>query len=433
MEYILKQYRAGAGGDVEVIRHLESGEDSRDLLLRFLNQPDLEQQFESLSKVLDGFEDIPSGPQAALGILARFYPEAEAADGRPWQSALPALRLRKDQAWVMRRTAHELMTRGRWEESGALIRRAEIAFQLCGDLQSVEDCRHSHDWQALYGGTLRQAEAHQLDALEKAGSERAESAPYWLALLLAIRQSEHAAPLLRSLPADINRWTLQTVAEAWFYLDEYEPAADLARQAWERRETERCDMAQALWEAVTIGLARGRMKQIAEAEFFLDFALRHGVGWSYNLVPMFALAGRIELHYHKAMATARVRDRQEQFAQADLVYKQYRKSDPNDQFQIPAAEAHLAMALIERERWNLPEAGDLARRALTVARGQSPPFQYASGVRRATAFLTDVLDEPPPPVPPMGWEALEHEDRLNQWMIARIRDRSGPSSPGSGG
>ncbi|MCI0663051.1 MAG: ATP-binding protein, partial [Acidobacteria bacterium] len=111
MRYILKQYEQGGENDEELVRHLESGDDFRDLMVRFLNQPDLEERFQSLSSVLEGFSDIPSAQNAVLGILGKFYTDAQPG-GRPWLNALPALRLRKDQAWVLLRTGNELMTRG---------------------------------------------------------------------------------------------------------------------------------------------------------------------------------------------------------------------------------------------------------------------------------------------------------------------------------
>ncbi|MGH9837661.1 MAG: TIR domain-containing protein [Blastocatellia bacterium] len=422
MQYILKQYEQGGRNDEDLVRHLESGDDFRNLLVRFLNQPDLEDRFQSLSSVLEGFSAIPSGQRSVLNILGTFYAGGEPG-GRPWMEALPALRLRKEQAWVLLRTGNELMTRGLWDESAAVFNRASLAYQLCGDLQSVEDCRHSHNWQALYGGGLWQAERLQLDALEKGGSKHAEYTEYWLMLLLSIRQSEHAAELLQSLPAETNRWTLQTVAEARFYLKEYDEAIALARQAWDRRESEPDAVGQTLWEAVTLGLALVRLDRFDEAEPFLDFAKSRGTGWAYNLVPMFALAGLIELHYRKAMKSGGVSDRRDQLSRADLVYKQYCKSDPTGSFQIPAAEVHLAMARVHLARQERGEALELARRALAVARGKNPPFHYASVVGRATQLLTEELEQPGSPIEDLSLEALDHEDRLQAWMMARKGER----------
>jgi tetratricopeptide (TPR) repeat protein len=418
MNYILKQYEPGCRTDEELVRHLESADDHRNLLVRFLNQPNLEERFQSLSSALKGFSDNPSGQLAVLNILGKFYSDVEPGR-RPWLDALPALRLRKDQAWVLFRTGHELMKRGLWEESSAVYNRARIAYHLCGDLQSVEDCRRSHDWQTLYGGGLLQSEQGQLDLLEEDGNRSEQFTPYWMALLLSIRQSEYAAELLQSLPAETNRWTLQTVAEAWFYLENYEKAETFARQAWDRREKEKDSVGQSLWEAVTLGLALVRLGRCDEAEAYLDFAKSRGTGWAYNLVPMFALAGLIEFHYREALKLNPGLKSMEELAKADLVYKQYRKSDPNNSFQIPAAEAHLAMAHVQMVRGESGEALGLARRALAIARGPNPPFHYGSVVRRATEFLVRKLKQSAPSAEDLGFEALNHELRLRAWIKTR--------------
>ncbi|MBS1790743.1 MAG: toll/interleukin-1 receptor domain-containing protein [Acidobacteria bacterium] len=417
MSYILKQYEQNAGSDEELVRHLESGEDSRELMVRFLNLPDLEARFRSLSSALESFSDTPSAQSAVLNILGKFFPQEPGK--RPWLEALPALRLRKDQAWVLYRTGNELMTRGLWDESAIVFKRASIAYQLCGDLQSIEDCRHSHNWQSLYGGALWQSEQQQLDALETGDSKHTKYAPYWLALLLSIRQSEHAAELLRTLPAETNRWTLQTVAEAWFYLEDYPKAATLAQQAWDRREKERDSVGQLLWEAVTLGLALVRMGKTEEAESFLDFAIRRGTGWAYNLVPMFALAGLIELQYREAMKINTGSKRFVELSEVDFTYKRYCRADPNDSFQIPAAEAHLAMARVHLARQESSEAVRLAHRALKIARKDDPPFHYASVVKRAVEFLTGELNQPVHSIETPSLEALDHEDRLRKWMKNR--------------
>ncbi len=422
MRYILKQYEQDGKTDEEMVRHLESGEDSRELMVRFLNQPNLEARFQSLSPALETFSDSPSAQNAVLNILGRFYPETQPG-GRRWLDGLPALRLRKDQAWVLLRTGHELMTRGLWNESAVVFNRASIAYELCGDLQSLEDCRHSHNWQILYGGSLFQSERHQLDALEKGGSAHAEYAPYWLALLLSIRQSEHAGELLGTLPAETSRWTLQTVAEAWFYLEEYEKAASLAQQAWDRREKEPASVAQSLWEAVTLGLSLVRMGRDAEAEPHLEFANSRGMGWCYNLVPMFALAGRMEYHYREASKTRSGLERKEKLSKAELVFKQYRKSDPDDRFQIPAAEAHLSMARVQLASHDRDEAIRLAHRALAIARKENWPFQYASVVSRAIKFLTGELKQPASAIEEPSFEALNHDERLGEWMKARTAQK----------
>lgn len=177
MRYILKQYEHDGQSDQELVRHLESDDDAREMMVRFLNQPDLETRIQSLPSTLKSLANAPSAQSAVLNILGKFYPETEPGK-RPWLEALPALRLRKDQAWVLYRTGNELMTRGLWNESTEVFKRASIAYQLCGDQQSIEDCRHSHNWQSLYGGGLWQSERQQLDVLESSGSGHTEYAPY---------------------------------------------------------------------------------------------------------------------------------------------------------------------------------------------------------------------------------------------------------------
>lgn len=237
-----------------------------------------------------------------------------------------------------------------------------------------------------------------------------------MALLLSIRQSEHASELLQSLPAETSRWTLQTLAEAWFYLEEYEKAVALAQQAWERRGKEQDSVGQLLWEAVTLGLALVRMGKADEAEPYLDFAKTRGTGWAYNLVPMFALAGLIELQYHEAMKLPPGRKRIEELSKADLIHKQYCKSDPNDSFQIPAAEAHLAMARVMFARQERKEAIILARHALEIARKDKMPFHYASVAKRAAQFLSAELNESVNTDDEHDLEVLDHEDRLRKWV-----------------
>ena len=333
-QHISHELTAGDQADMEFVRHMQSGDDSRDLLARFLRQSNLEEKFRSLSNVLKEFDSHPGEQKTLLDNLAVFYPKS--ADGQPWMKSLPLLRLRKDQAEMLHQTAEALMRRGRWEESTIALRRAEMAYRLCGDLWSVEHCRQSHDWQSLYAGSLFRSERRQLEILERGESDAEMSAAYWLALQLAIRQNEHATELLEDLEKKHgkNRWRLQTAAEAWFYLEEYEPAASLAQRAWDLWNKQHVPGPQELWEAVTIGLARLRLGDLVQARSYLDFAKGHGTSTSYNLVPMFALAGWIELRLREARAATRIGDKRQFLAGADLVHKQYCKSDKDDKFQF---------------------------------------------------------------------------------------------------
>ena len=419
-KYIVRQYGHGEDKDRELVRHIESSADFKEFLLRYAGEPDLEERVRALDPVAHQLGNLPVAQNLVLGFLGRFFPDSPKG-GRPWLDALPELALRKDQARILHRTAHELMTQGLWEESRVVFERAKIAYRLCGDLESVRDCEQSHDWQELYAGSLRAAEKNLLDELEKQVGGRSESAPFWLALLLSIRQSEHAAPLLRSLKVDENRWTLQTAAECWLYLDQLDEAAALARQALDRRDKEeQGSVQQLLWERVTLGLALVRLGRADEAVDHLDFANDRGTGWRYNLVPMFALAGLIEYQLAQAMTPGRGGiDRRQQLLIAENVYKRFRNSTLNERAQIPATDAHLAMARVALADGRPDEARRFAEQAIARAEREDAPFHYASGRDRARRFLAEEFGAPIPPRPELDLDASEHEERLQRWMESR--------------
>lgn len=421
MEYIMKPSRQTGAYDEEAVRHVSSGTGSSDWMARLLGQADLEERFQALSSAIEGLSDIPASHSPLLSFLGKFYSD-DRTDQTPWKNALPRLRLRKDQARVLEQTAHILMTQGEWDQSKAVLDRAILAYRLCNDPESVEECLHSHDWQDLYNGRLFEAERHMLSMTEKGNDGYL---PFWMALLLAIRREEDkAAELIATLDPAKTRWTLQTIAETYFYLERYEQAESLAREAWRRRQdkTEESSPQQAIWEAVTLGLALVRLDRLDEAEEFLDFAKRFGVGINYNIVPMFALAGRIELLHRRAIACSSGRDKLKFLEMAEVAFKQYRNSDPKNQFQIPAAETHLTMARFRAAIKKDAEALELARQAFEIAGGEVPLFNAASVLRRIREFWTEELKQPDPPRPRPGREALKHAERLNAWMEKRAAE-----------
>ncbi|MDX2033154.1 MAG: TIR domain-containing protein [Blastocatellia bacterium] len=422
-KYIVRQYGHGEDKDRELVRHIESSADFKEFLLRYAGEPDLEERVRALDPVAHQLGNLPVAQNLVLGFLGRFFPDSPTG-GRPWLDALPELALRKDQARILHRTAHELMEQGLWEESRVVFERAKIAYRLCGDLESVRDCEQSHDWQELYAGSLRAAEKNLLDELERQVGGRSASAPFWLALLLSIRQSDHADPLLRSLKVDENRWTLQTAAECRLYLDQLDEAAALARQALDRREKEPDSVQQLLWERVTLGLALVRLGRADEAVDHLDFANDRGTGWRYNLVPMFALAGLIEYQLAQAIAPGRGGfDRRQQLLIAENVYKRFRNSTLNERAQIPATDAHFAMARVALADGRRDDARRLAEQAVARAEREDAPFHYASGRERAQRFLAEEFGAPIPPRPALDLDALEHEERLQRWMESRKEEK----------
>ncbi len=409
MKHILKQTEPGDKKDTELLQYLYSDNSGGELMLRALNQPDFEERFRDVNEWWNTTtEESQLHSSTVLNILSGFYPNPQKSSS-PWCTELPALRLRKSQAWCLLRTGGELMTRGHWEESQIVYNHAKAAYRLCGEEQALEDCQRNHDWQVLYSGNLRSAEQRQLDLLEQG---KDSSSRYWLALLLSIRQSEHAARLLQSLPVDTNRWTLQTIAEAWFYLGDYQKAADLAQQAWDRHEEERVSVGQLLWEAVTIGLALVRLGKFDEARKQLDFALDRGTGWLYNIVPMFARAGFIECYYEQAMLETSPTKKRDLLINAEASYKLYIGSDSTNQFQIPAAAAHLAMAKVLHAQNQPDEAISKAQLALSLACKHDAPFQYGSVAKRATDFLVEELHEKIAPSKPISYADQLHEKRV---------------------
>jgi len=412
--YILAQVeKNGADADQEVLQHLEESGSASEIYQRFMSQPKLEEALQALDSIerrSDQFRD----KYFLFQILTRLYPNCD-PQTRPWLDNLPELRYRKDQALWLLQTGSALMECGQWEESVVLFRRAQMAYRLCGDTESAEECARTQDWQRLYGGSLRESELRLLKDLEKGRDPLPESRyRYWLVLLLAIRQSPLAREALDKLRPDVDRWTLQSVAEAWYYLEDYDKAKDLAAAALERKE--RTLVGQWLWELVTLGLARLRLGDIAEATARLDEAGRGGLGHFYPIITMFAYAGHIEGLYLQAKDAGgkKPTEKQQKLTEATHIYGRYTKFDPRNQYQIPAAEAHLAAAKVQLERGNSDDAVHLAELSLQVARGEESPFCYAAGQKRAIAFLTS-LGKPVPARSSLDpFSVRAHENRVRE-------------------
>jgi tetratricopeptide (TPR) repeat protein len=415
-KYILAQVeknRAGGDADQEVLQHLADFGSAGEIYQKFLSQPQLEEALQAIDNI-DPLISSFGYKYFLRAILGKVFPRC-GMRGSPWLETLPALRQRKEQALWLRRTGSALMASGNWEESIVLFRRAQLAYRLCGDTESVEECARSLDWQRIYGGSLHASEIRLLDSLEKSGHANFPNSDcYRLALILAIRGAPSARRALEILPSDTDRWTMQTVAEAWYYLEEYDKAKELAAASLERKE--RTVTGQWLWELVTLGLARLRLGEVDEAGENLHVAAEEGHGHYYPIITMFAYAGYIEHLYLAGIAAAAKMHlfKHEKLAEALRIYSRYTQCDSKNQYQISAAEAHLAAAKVELELGNEGKAIQLAEVALQVARGSNPPFIYSAGQNRALAFL-DSLGQPAPMLPPVDLLAVDaHEDRVRR-------------------
>jgi hypothetical protein len=409
MSYILRQFRGEANVDSELMDHLKSG-DTTDLIQRILGQPDFDT--EHLDRLMGEIGDIPNAGSTALRLLHSLYPESKTRGNSPWLESLPISRLRREQAMVLEKTASELMRRSLptdWEQSEVLYRRAITAYRLCGDKEAIERIYQFRSWQELYAGDLFTTEQRILDELEQ--PERARpNAVYWLALVLSIHSNEPmVADLLQRLePQSDDRWKLQTVAEAWLYLDRYDKARELAARALDRREKEKWNVGQLLWERVTLGLALLRQGRTAEAHDHLSFALDRGTGWAYNIIPMFALAGLIE---KKRLESTLARN-PINIAEIELINKRYAGVDPQGKFQIPAAEVALSMAHGYVECGDFQQAREWGERVRSIASGSRPGFGYRSVLKRlkrleGLGISVKQSDS--------DFEVISHQRRLDEW------------------
>ncbi|NES19675.1 MAG: hypothetical protein F6K41_12275 [Symploca sp. SIO3E6] len=413
-KYILKQVDLDPTEvDQDLLKLLEENEGTSGFLSKILTQSNIEETLQALDdKTIDDFRIQFGNKSALINILGKFF-SREKNPTNPWLGSLPGLELRKEQALCLLTTGSALMSMGRWKESPILFRRAELAYRLCGDLTSVEKCQRYQTWQILYSGSLWQSEQNRLHLLEKS-EEPWTSDVHWIALLLAIRQSPIAAKLLNQVKTE-TRWELQTVAEAWYYLEEYDKALKYAVRALQRKELESPD--QRLWEWVTLGLASLRLNNLPVAANFLTRSIEQSTGRAYPIISMFARAGYIECLYKEATSLEYPSQQMAKLDAACEEYKRYSQADPNNTYQIPASEVHLAIAKTKLELGERDQAFEKAQQSLEIARGKNVPFCYVAGEKRAIDFLK-FLDSnylvPPHQSGIDEYAIREHENRVSK-------------------
>jgi thioredoxin reductase len=349
--------------------------------------------------------------KARLDLFREFYLHSGA---NPWIAGLPALLLRRDQASVDLRTAMALSEIGETRAAEGVIARAKILFELNNDDQGLRECVASENWIWLYGGSLFDFEKRYLDLIES--GDRNESNIYWLAICLAIRHHPSAALVLKKIEKCNTRWELQTVAEAFYYLDDYARAVALAGEAQNKRE-EDVQVGQELWEWVTLGLAMLRRNAFDEGWRFLQGAYTGSKSVHYRIVRLFALAGLIDWSGIQATRFRREIEIRPRIDAAIRFLREYDQLDEFRRYPIPASEALLAKARLMLLTEQSSEAFAAASESLRYAYGQHFGFSYAGGVKRAEEFLRSHFPNSEYPKAPKDSRIIrEHELRASRFI-----------------
>lgn len=406
-----------------VYRHVVMIKDSKDEAARALWQEmkthldDQELRLKELSalqlddraKRVDEAAGLDS--KARLDLFRDFYLHSGA---NPWIAGLPALLLRRDQASVDLRTAMALSEIGETRVAEGVIARAKILFELNNNAPGLRECVASENWIRLYGGSLFEFEKRYLDLIDS-GVEN-ESNIYWLAIGLAIRQHPSAAVVLNKINKSNTRWELQTIAEAFYYLEDYTRAESLAAAARSNKE-EQVQVGQELWEWVTLGLSMLRRNACDEGRRFLQAAYNGSRSVHYRIVRLFALAGLIDWSGAQAEGYRRQIDIRPRIDAAVRFLREYDELDEQRRYPIPASEALLAKARVLLLTEQPSEALAAASESLRHAYGGHFGFSYAAGVKRAEHFLRSHFPNAEHPKAPTDTRIIrEHEVRTAQFI-----------------
>lgn len=409
--------------DVETLRAIR-GDGDGELAQRFWVS-DVEQKFRTLQGINPDERDKLVGGQGRLReTLAQMY-QGDGDTARPWMTRLPRFSLRKDQADCVHLTATALMAQGDWTDSRHLFRVATELYQLCGDQASVSECAWNMSWQLIYGGDLQQSERILLERLPANASPtrlKADRNLYWLLLLMSIRRHPLACRMVQAVKPDVDRWALQAVAEAKYYLQNYEAARSLIGEAIQRDEP--VPRRQELWEWVTAGLTDVRAGRCEQGRDKLARARAEGMGLQYEIIALFALAGHTEALFQLGVAELDPTRSHYLLSSGIQTHRQYRNMDPNDQYQIPACDAHLGAARIFEELGRQEDAIEWGCRALNVARQRGRPFCYASGEERAVRFLEGICPARArgDAAPAANAIELRQHESLIQAVVSRIEE-----------
>jgi hypothetical protein len=342
--------------------------------------------------------------------FAKFYPK-DNQDNRSLElrMRMPALRLRRNQAYISWRSAHLFTVTGRWQESLHAYQLAEMAYEMAGDLESAAETRRARTWQQLYGGSLFAFEKYFVSRHRENIRWNPESDPLWLAIVLAIREHPETTHLLDLLEKYYkrkgqtwSRWQAQTLAECLYYLakshDDYNRPIQLIDQL--PATDGDTDFVQRIWESLTLGMCHLERGEIDQAKRFLldsyenarkkNDAVTLGFSQTY-LVELQAL--EIEQKVKESGVT------KEHLAgmlgRVKQDFEKYHRKDPDNQFQIPSTIANvgLARALLAvsgSDQSRLNEARHYVLEAIRIATGVHPGFCFGLGLRKANALLTEI-------------------------------------------
>jgi hypothetical protein len=337
----------------------------------------------------------------------------------PWLRGLPALLLRKDQASVDLRTALALSELGDPVSAEQVIARAKLLFELNNDDEGFRECVSVQNWIWLYGGSLFDFENRYLDML-LSGPQNSRDI-YYLAISLAIRHHESAAALLERLSGSVSRWELQTVAEGFFYLENYERAEELASKAWSFKE-ESVGLEQVLWEWVTLGLAKLRLNDLDNSANLLRAAHNGSRSIHYKVVRLLSLAGLIDQAFGKASELRQEIDIRPRINDANRYFREYDEIDPYRRYRIPACDALLANARVQYICGKLDESESLARESLNQGNGDYLGFSYVAGVKRTKEFLEKYFPNVSTSNQQINSRQIrEHEKRLKEFLNSYLR------------
>jgi tetratricopeptide (TPR) repeat protein len=402
----------------DVLQRLRESRDSGDALLRLLSTESLDQA----ARFLDEEDPVARDKisyTSSFSMLKEFFPKT---GNRTFLDNLPCVSLRKLQATVLLKAADAARATGEWDDAAILNRRAKLSFELCGEEEKARQCQVGENWQQLYGGFLLNCENNSLRLLLRNKATSSEDG-YYLALALAIRKSKWANPFLEKLGHGNSRWSMQTTAEAWYYLDDYRRAEEMLSHLKDNLVIDRdIHPAQQLWEWVTLGMAKLRQGKIAASASLLEVAREQSMKFSYRIVLLFSQSSYAEYLLEDALSMTGT-DRRVGLEKSKALFARTIGLDPKQRFQIPMSESYLGLARAEIELGDKVAAIFAARKAHEIAMGGHGGFGYFSGLRRINAFFKKHFRKETLPVESSSRPkaVLRHLEELDRYMRKFLR------------